>query len=90
MVTGFNHNWSTTMTLNEIGQQLADLHRDVLRANPPEIMTPKEAAGFIGVTEDTLFRWRKDATGPKYAKPTERMVRYLKDDLIAFLKEHRG
>ena len=47
------------------------------------------AADFLGVTTETLLRWRKDAWGPKYSQPTPRMVRYLREDLITFLKEHQ-
>ena len=77
------------MTIEKIGQQLADLHRDLIRSHPPEVMTPAEAAEYVGVTTETLFRWRKDAIGPKYSQPNPRIVRYLRDDLLAFLKEHQ-
>lgn len=74
----------------DLGQQLADLRAVVLRANAPEVMTPSEADDFLCVTTETLYRWRKDAIGPKYSQPNERIVRYLRDYLVAFLKEHRA
>lgn len=77
------------MPAPDLSQQIADLRTIVLRANTPEVMTPSEAAEFIGVTTETLLRWRKDGWGPKYTQPTSRMVRYLKNDLMAFLKEHQ-
>lgn len=78
------------MTLDEIGQQIAALHAVIERAHPPEVMTPEQAAEMIGVTKDTLFRWRKDDTGPAYSQPTTHIVRYLREDVIAFLKEYRA
>ena len=67
-----------------VGQQTADRPLNL------EVMTPSDAADFLGVTTETLLRWRKDAWGPKYSQPTPRMVRYLREDLITFLKEHRA
>ena len=75
------------MTIDEIGQQLADLRADIIRANPPQVMNPEEAATFLGVTTETLFRWRKDRFGPPYSQPTSRVVRYLRDDLVAWMRE---
>ncbi|NTT87765.1 helix-turn-helix domain-containing protein [Tabrizicola sp. SY72] len=52
-------------------------------------MTPAEAAEFLSVTVESLFRWRKDATGPKYSRVNDRVIRYLRDDLIDWIREHR-
>jgi len=76
------------MAIEELSQQIADLRDLIVRANPPEVMKPIEAALFIGVTTETLYRWRKDGFGPKYSQPNERVVRYLRKDVVAFLEEH--
>ncbi|MFL4471559.1 helix-turn-helix transcriptional regulator [Tateyamaria armeniaca] len=52
-------------------------------------MTPKEAATLIGVTDETLFRWRKDGCGPPYSQPSRAIVRYVRDDLIAWMREQQ-
>jgi predicted DNA-binding transcriptional regulator AlpA len=78
------------MTQLDLSQQIADLRAVVLRANAPEVMTPGEAAEFLGVTTETLYRWRKDAWGPRYSQVNPRIVRYLRDDLVAFLREKRA
>ncbi|WP_420586546.1 helix-turn-helix transcriptional regulator [Ruegeria sp.] len=75
------------MTIDELGQQLAGLRVDLVRANPPQVMNPEEAATFLGVTTETLFRWRKDRFGPPYSQPTSRVVRYLRDDVVAWMRE---
>ncbi|MFZ5708833.1 MAG: helix-turn-helix transcriptional regulator [Pseudomonadota bacterium] len=73
----------------ELSQQIADLRSLVLRQQAPEVMTPAEAAEFLSVTVESLFRWRKDATGPKYSRVNDRVIRYLRDDLIDWIREHR-
>ena len=78
------------MTLDEIGQQLADLRAEIARAHPPEVMTTEQAADFLSVKPDTLYRWRKDAVGPMYSQPTNSVVRYLREDLVAWMQEHRA
>ena len=62
------------MTLDEIGQQLADLRADIARNTTPEVMTTEHAAAFLNVTTETLFRWRKDATGPAYSQVNGRTI----------------
>lgn len=78
------------MTLDALSEQIESLRVDMMRANAPEVMTPKEAAAFLDVTPETLFRWRKDANGPKYSQPNARFVRYLRADLIEFLREYQA
>lgn len=77
------------MTIDELSEQLSALHNDLIRSNPPQVMNSREAAQFLGVTDETLFRWRKDGTGPSYSQPNSRIVRYLRDDLVSWLEEHR-
>lgn len=73
----------------DLSQQIADLRSLVLRQQAPEVMTPAEAAEFLSLTVDTLFRYRKDAKGPRYCQTGDRTVRYLREDLVAWLKEGR-
>ncbi len=77
------------MTSQDLGQELAEIRALVVRTNTPEVLTPREAADFLSVTDETLFRWRKDGVGPKYSQPNSRIVRYLRDDLISWMKEYQ-
>jgi hypothetical protein len=54
---------------------------------PPdlELLTPKEAAGFLRVSESFLAKARMRGDGPRYRK-LSRSVRYLKADLLMWLK----
>lgn len=78
------------MPTPDLGQQIADLRAVVERANPPDVMTTEECAVFLNVTTETLFSWRKRGEGPRFSKPTERMVRYLRADVVAWLEENRA
>lgn len=58
--------------------------------NPPNdrLLSPEEAAGYLGVVENTLSVWR--STG-RYNLPyikVGRLVRYRLSDLQAFLARH--
>lgn len=51
-------------------------------------MNRKEAAEYLGTTEENLAQHATRGTGPKYSKPTERMVRYFQEDCDAWLRGH--
>jgi len=78
------------MTIEQLSEQLKTLHNDLIRSNPPQVMTSREAAQFLSVTDETMFRWRKDVVGPSYSQPNSRVVRYLHSDLVAWMKEHQA
>lgn len=48
----------------------------------PALLTPKEAAAFLQVSEKLLEKWRMKGTGPKFRRLGHRTVRYLQADLI--------
>ena len=77
------------MTIDELSEQLKTLHNDLIRSHPPQVMTSREAGQFLGVTDETMFRWRKDGIGPSYSQPNSRVVRYLHEDLVSWMKENR-
>lgn len=45
------------------------------------LLTPKEAAAFLQVSEKTLEKWRTTGKGPKFRRLGHRTVRYLQNDL---------
>ncbi len=57
---------------------------DVSRGSP-RLLTPKEAAHFLGVPEGTLAQWRSQRRGPPYVKLEERLVRYRQSDLEGYI-----
>ena len=77
------------MTLEDLLLEIRDLRADIARHVTPEILTTDQAAEFLNVATETLYRWRKDGAGPRYSQPNLRIVRYLKEDLVEFMRERR-
>ena len=51
------------------------------------LSTPK-AAAYLGVSAQTLYRWRTAGTGPAYYRnPVNQRIYYRKEDLDAWLRE---
>ena len=50
--------------------------------NSPALLTPKDAAAFLQLSEKTLEKWRSKGTGPKFRRMGHRTVRYSQDDLL--------
>lgn len=48
----------------------------------PVLLTPKETAAFLQVSEQTLMKWRSKGTGPQFTRLGHRTVRYLLRDRI--------
>lgn len=55
----------------------------------PEIMTPAQAAQFLGVSEDYLRDHRKSKSGPAYSQPATKIIRYMRPDLVSWLNRSR-
>lgn len=52
----------------------------------PDLLRPQEAASFLGIAENTLYRWkRRYPDFPKTIKASERLCYYRKSDLDAWL-----
>jgi hypothetical protein len=68
---------------------LAELRAAIEAQSFPEIMTPAQAAEFLGVSEDYLRDHRKAKSGPPYAQPVTKIIRYTRNDLIAWLNRSR-
>jgi predicted DNA-binding transcriptional regulator AlpA len=52
------------------------------------LLSNSEAAEFLGMSPDTLPRWRWAGIGPAYLK-VGRSIKYRRADLEAFLNESR-
>lgn len=68
---------------------IAELRATIKAQSHPEIMTPAQAAEFLGVSEDYLRDHRKAQSGPPYSQPATKIVRYERADLIAWLRRSR-
>src|SRR5437764_15177614 len=55
------------------------------------LYSPREAAEFLGVSVDTLARWRVLGSGPafvKFSRAKQAVVRYRREDLERFVGAH--
>ncbi len=55
---------------------------------PKTLLTPQEAAAFLGIPSSTLAHWRSERRGPPYVKLEGRLVRYRLSDLEEYLARH--
>lgn len=54
----------------------------------PNLLTPRQAAEFLGLSEKTLANARVAGTSPPYARVFGR-IRYVSTDLVAYVLAHR-
>jgi excisionase family DNA binding protein len=50
-------------------------------------LTPREAARYLGISDAALRLWRSEDKGPRYFKAGEKLVRYRRTDLDAWIEE---
>lgn len=50
---------------------------------------PAEAAEVLGVSMQQLALWRCRGGGPRWSKPSPRLVLYTHADLVAWLEQHK-
>ncbi len=53
--------------------------------SPGDLVNEREAAAILGAQVQTLRNWRWRGDGPRYLKVGQRMVRYHRADLLAFI-----
>lgn len=53
-----------------------------------ELLTPTRAAEFLNAKEGTLAAWRHRKVGPPWIQVSDRMPRYSKRALAAWLETH--
>lgn len=59
---------------------------DSLLSEYPSILTRSELGEFLRVSDDTLTRWAQRGIGPRCIYLTESTPRYVKGDVIEYLK----
>jgi predicted DNA-binding transcriptional regulator AlpA len=51
-------------------------------------LTSGQSSKYIGISDATLRSWRARGIGPRYYKAGEKLVRYRRSDLDAWIEEH--
>lgn len=54
----------------------------------PVVLSPREAAQYLGVSVSTLKLWRTQKIGPKWIKRGARLIGYRPSDLEKFLDDN--
>ena len=49
-------------------------------------LTPIQAAKYLGVSEPALRLWRSEGRGPRHFKAGEKLIRYRRADLDAWIE----
>jgi excisionase family DNA binding protein len=49
-------------------------------------LTPKLAAKYMGISEAALRLWRAEGQGPRYFRAGEKLIRYRRADLDAWIE----
>lgn len=57
---------------------------------PGDLLTETEAAAILGAQVQTLRNWRWKGIGPRARKIGQRLVRYHRADLAAFVEAGSG
>lgn len=53
---------------------------------PGDLLAAEELAALLGTSTITLANWRSTGKGPRFVKIGERMVRYRRADVLAFIE----
>lgn len=53
----------------------------------PNMLTPKQAAKYLGISEGALRLWRSEGKGPRHFKAGEKLWRYRRADLDSWIEE---
>ena len=67
-------------------EAIREVVREELARPASPWMDSEAAAAYLGTTAGTLKNWRATGKGPKYHVVQDRLVRYHRDDLDAFVR----
>lgn len=57
---------------------------------PGDLVDEREAAAILGVSKKTIANWRWRGEGPAWIRVGQRLVRYSRADLAAFVAGDAG
>lgn len=69
----------------QVAYRLAEGIRNGEFLPPSDVLTPAQAAALLHVTEAGLETMRHQGRGPKFYRPSAKLVRYRKSDIDAWL-----
>jgi predicted DNA-binding transcriptional regulator AlpA len=54
----------------------------------PDILSERQVSDWLGLSEPTLFRHRRDGTGPTFIRLSARRVAYRRSAVEVWLSQH--
>lgn len=51
-----------------------------------EVLAPGKTARYLGISEAALRQWRSEEKGPRYFRAGEKLIRYRRADLDAWIE----
>ncbi len=63
--------------------------KDQLKVPPSPLLSPKQAAQYLGVSVRAIELWRQLNTSPPFFRVTKRCIRFRREDLDNWLNERR-
>jgi predicted DNA-binding transcriptional regulator AlpA len=58
----------------------------MINTSNQDILSEREVSNWLGVSEPTLFRHRRDGTGPKFIQLSTRRIAYRREAIEEWLK----
>lgn len=77
------------MTVRTIAERAPGISRTQTDGELERLLTSKEVAELLVVTEPTLARWRAEGRGPAWIELGHRVPRYRANDLDAWIRSQR-
>ncbi len=65
---------------------LVNIEGSVAVIDQLDTLTPKQAAKYMGISEGALRLWRSEGKGPRHFRAGEKLVRYRRADLDAWIE----
>ena len=51
-----------------------------------DVLTPRQAAQYLGISDSALRLWRSDGRGPRYFRAGQKLIRYRRVDLDSWIE----
>ena len=79
--------------MDKLTEEIRALRDDVkalqVRQELPDLMTPAQCAEYLNRSEEVLYLWRKQQSGPPFLHISSRTILYDREDVLAWARSHR-
>jgi len=79
--------------MDKLTEEIRALRDDVkalhVKQELPDLMTPAQCAQYLNRSEEVLYLWRKERTGPPFLHISSRTILYDREDVLDWARSHR-